>query len=170
MEFSELAKNRYSCRKLSDRPVEKEKLEEILSIARLSPTAHNDQPYRIFVASGEEAVRKIKETTPCDFGASLFLLIAAEKKEGWVREFDGKNFAEVDAAIVASHVMLSMEALGLGSTWVAYFDAPKLKKLFPETADYELIALFPIGYKEKDAEPSHLHFERRPLEELVKYL
>ena len=33
------------------------------------------------------------------------------------------------------------------------FDAPKLKKLFPETADYELIALFPIGYKEKDAEP-----------------
>lgn len=80
MEFSELAKNRYSCRKLSDRPVEKEKLEEILSIARLSPTAHNNQPYRIFVASGEEAVRKIKETTPCDFGASLFLLIAAEKR------------------------------------------------------------------------------------------
>ena len=72
--------------------MEKEKLEEILSIARLSPTAHNDQPYRIFVASGEEAVRKIKETTPCDFGASLFLLIAAEKKRGLGQRIRWKEF------------------------------------------------------------------------------
>ena len=170
MEFSELAQERYSCRKFSERPVEKEKLEEILSLARLSPTAHNNQPYRIFVASGEEAARKIKETTPCHFGASLFLLIGADKKEGWIREFDEKNFSEVDAAIVASHVMPSVESLGLGSTWVAYFDAPKLKKLFPETADYELIALFPIGYKAEDAKPSAFHSKRKPLEELVKYL
>ena len=76
----------------------------------------------------------------------------------------------MDAAIVASHVMLSVESLGLGSTWVAYFDAPKLKKLFPETADYELIALFPIGYKAEDAKPSAFHSKRKPLEELVKYL
>lgn len=39
MEFKSVVKNRYSCKKYSERQVEKEKLEAILEAGRLAPTA-----------------------------------------------------------------------------------------------------------------------------------
>ena len=47
------------------------------------------------------------------------------------------------------------------------FDAPAMKELLPQTADYDLVALFPIGYPADDAEPSPRHFQRKAEEELV---
>ena len=49
MDFAQLEKARYSLRKFSDRPVEQEKLDMVLEAARCAPTAHNNQPQRIFV-------------------------------------------------------------------------------------------------------------------------
>lgn len=47
MTFMELAKERYSVRKFSDKPIEKEKLDAILEAGRIAPTGHNYQPYRV---------------------------------------------------------------------------------------------------------------------------
>lgn len=47
MDFFTLAKNRYSVRKFSERSVEPEKLEKVLEAARVAPTAHNYQPFRL---------------------------------------------------------------------------------------------------------------------------
>ena len=47
MSFLDLAKKRYSCRKLSAQPVEEEKLQKILEAGNLAPTAHNNQPLHI---------------------------------------------------------------------------------------------------------------------------
>ena len=41
MDFKEVVKNRYSCKKYSDRQVEAEKLDAILAAGRLAPTAKN---------------------------------------------------------------------------------------------------------------------------------
>ena len=76
----------------------------------------------------------------------------------------------MDAAIVATHIMLEIEDLGLATTWVGNFDAPHLQELYPEMQDYELIAVFPFGYAENDAEPSERHMERKSIEELVTVL
>lgn len=94
--------------------------------------------------------------------------VAAVPGEAWVREFDQTNFATVDASIVATHIMLAIEAEGLGTTWVGYFDAPRAKELFPVMAPYELIALFPIGEKAAEAHPAHLHEKRKPIADLVE--
>lgn len=48
MTFMELAKERYSVRKFSDKPIEKEKLDAILEAGRIAPTGHNYQPYRVY--------------------------------------------------------------------------------------------------------------------------
>ena len=87
-----------------------------------------------------------------------------------MRSFDKKNFADVDASIAATHMMLEIEALGLGTTWVGHFDAPKLKELFPEMADYELVAIFPVGYPAEDAKPSTRHAERAGIEMIADWL
>ena len=46
MEFSELAKKRYSVRSYNGKKVEKEKLEKILEAAHVAPTAANLQPVK----------------------------------------------------------------------------------------------------------------------------
>ena len=56
------------------------------------------------------------------------------------------NYADVDASIVATHIMLAIHDEGLGSTWCGHFDQAKVKELFPETEKYNLIAMFPVGY------------------------
>ena len=77
MNFLEFARERYSCRKLTGAPVAAEKLERILEAARIAPTAHNEQPFRVFLLESPEAVEKVHEITPCIFGADCFLMVAA---------------------------------------------------------------------------------------------
>ena len=43
MEFTEVIRERYSCKKFDGRPVEKAQLEAILAAGRLAPTAKNLQ-------------------------------------------------------------------------------------------------------------------------------
>ena len=74
------------------------------------------------------------------------------------------------AAIVATQLMLAIQAEGLGTTWVGWFDPDAVRAAFPETQGYDLIALFPIGYPAADAQPSPRHFERRSEEEAVARL
>ena len=59
MSFLDLAKKRYSCRKLSAQPVEEEKLQKILEAGNLAPTAVNKQPFHIWVLKSEEAMQKV---------------------------------------------------------------------------------------------------------------
>lgn len=170
MEFLELAKNRYSCRKFSDKKVEDNLVEKIIEAGLVAPTAVNKQPFRIWKMESEKAKESIRKVTPFTFGTDTFLVVGAKKEEAWVREFDKRNFADVDAAIVGTQIMLEIEALGLGTTWVGHFDAPKLKELCPEMSEYDLIAIFPIGYKSEEARPARLHLETRAKDELVKSL
>ena len=167
MSFLELAKARYSCRKLTDKAIEPEKIERILQATVAAPTAKNSQRYTIWVIKSAEAFDKLKQTTNYTFGASMAFVVGAQKDGAFDRPFDNKNFAEIDAAIVATHMMLAIQDEGLGTTWVGYFDAPKLQQLFPEMQGYELIAVFPVGYPAEGAKPNVRHDERRKISEAV---
>ena len=170
MNFLELVKARYSCRKLTDKPVEADKVERILQAAIAAPTAKNIQPYKLWKVASKEAMDKLKQTTHFTFGAELALIVGVKRDGAFVRPFDGVNFAQIDGAIVATHIMLAVQAEGLGTTWVGYFDAPKMQELFPEMKDYELIAVFPIGYPADDAKPSNRHEDRRQISDAVTEL
>ncbi|WP_322150944.1 nitroreductase family protein [Paratractidigestivibacter sp.] len=166
-DFLSLAQSRYSCRMLSDKPIEPEKIEQILAAAICAPTAVNKQPWHAWVVTDADAVARVNETTRFGFGAQVFIVVGAAADAAWVRKFDGRNFADVDASIVATQIMLEVQDLGLGTTWVGHFDAPALKEMFPQMADYDLIAIFPIGYPADDAQPAPMHATRKPLADLI---
>ena len=166
-DFLQLARDRYSCRAFSDAPVEAEKIQALVDAAVAAPTAVDKQPWHLWVVESLEAVERISALTRFNFGAKVILALGAAADEAWVRKYDGRNFADVDASIVGTHIMLAAHDLGLGTTWVGHFDAPAVKEAFPEMADYDLVALFPLGYPAEDAEPAPMHFKRRPADELV---
>ena len=167
MDFFELAKARYSCRKFTDEPVAPEQVEQILEAARSAPTAKNLQAYCLWVIESESGVERVRQATPCDFGAKTILALGASEADAWVRDADGRCFADVDAGIVGAHILFAVQQLGLGTTWVGRVDTEKFASLFPQTAGFAIVGLFPIGHPAPDGGPAPRHFERRALSETV---
>lgn len=170
MDFQTLSAARYSLRKFDSRPVEQEKLNLILEAGRNAPTAHNYQPQRIFVLQSRDALEKAGACTSAHFHPPLMLAVSYDPAVSWKREYDGKDHGEIDAAIAAAQMMLQAADLGLGTTYVGMFESEKLLAAFPEMAGMVPIALLPLGYPAEGAHPARLHTDRKPMEELVKYL
>ena len=132
MDFEKLSAERYSLRKFDTRPVEQEKLDLILEAGRNAPTAHNNQPQRIFVFRSPEALEKADACMDCHFHAPVVIGVGYDPKESWHREHDGKDHGEIDAAIAVTQMMLQAADLGLGTTYVGMFRPVDLVKTFPE--------------------------------------
>ncbi len=170
MSFIDLAQKRFSCRKFSDKAVEKEKADKIIQAGLLAPTGMNKQPFKIFAIQDSEKIEKLKLATPFTFGAQLFLLVCADENKSYVRPFDNKNFAQIDTAIVATHMMLEIADLGLGTTWVGHFDEKILKEQFPKLNGYCTVAIFPIGYPDDNVQISPMHSASKAKEEIFEIL
>jgi nitroreductase len=170
MTFIELAQKRYSVRKFSDKPVEEEKLERVLQAGRLAPTAKNIQPQRTYVAKSPQALEKLNKCSPCIFGAPVALVVCYDESVSWVRSRDNKNYGEVDAAIVATHMILQAQELGLGTVLVGVFDAEELRRAFNLPDNLVPSLVIPLGYAAADAAPAPMHEQRKPLSETVIYV
>lgn len=166
MNFAELSAQRYSLRKFSDRPVEDALLQQVLEAGRNAPTAHNNQPQRIFVLQSPEAMAKADACMGCHFHPPVLLAVAYDPAAAWDRECDGKNHGEIDATIAVTQMMLQAADLGLGTTYVGMFDPEKLTAAFPEMAGLVPIAMLPLGYPAEGAHPARLHTDRKPMEQL----
>ena len=150
--------------------MEPEKLAVVLEAAHNAPTAHNNQPQRVFVLQSREALEKADECMDSHFAPPMILAVAYDPEVAWKRAQDGKNHGEIDASIACAQIMLQAADLGLGTTYVGMFDPDKLMAAFPEMAGLVPIALIPIGYPAEGAHPARLHTTRIPLEEMVQTL
>ena len=171
-DFLTLAKERYSVRKFVTTDIPQEDIDKIIEVGLCAPTAVNFQPFKIWTFESDGAKAKLLPCTKMKFiePAKVILVIGAKVDEAWVRPYDKKNFAEIDAAIVATQMMLAIHDLGYGSTWIGHFDADAVKAQFPEMKDYELIALLPVGVIANDCQPSERHSVSKRREELVAVL
>ena len=169
MEFKDVIRKRYSCRKYEAREVEQEKLDAILEAGRLAPTARNFQEQRVYVIRGEEGLAKADKVTPCRYGAPLVLLVAYDKNDVFVYS-DGRTSGMEDASIVATHMILAAADEGLGSCWLNKFDIDEAVKLFNIPENEEILMLLDIGYAAEGGGPGPNHESRKALEETVRYL
>ncbi len=162
MDFLTTAKSRYSVRSFSPRPVEKEKITGMLEAAQAAPTAHNAQPYVLYVMQSPEAIAQIDACSRNRFGAPLVFVICYDKTQAWSSK-EGTTSGPVDCGIVGTHMMFAAHDLGLGSCWVMRFEASVLKQAL-NMPDYLIpVSLMPVGYPSENAIPSPRHLERKPL-------
>ena len=167
MEFSILAKERYSVRNFQNRPLPREIIDDLLQFGHLAPTGCNTQPQRILVIQSEAGLQKLKDCTRCHFNAPAALLVCYHKGECWTRKYDGAQSGVVDASIVATHMMLRAADLGIGCTWVMHFDPAAMRATFAIPDEIEPVALLTLGYPAEDAAPLALHSTFRPLAQTV---
>ena len=167
MEFSELAKKRYSVRSYNGKKVEQEKLEKILEAAHAAPTAANLQPVRLLVIQEEEGLEKLSKAANV-FDAPLVSVVCADHDKAWVRPFDHKQTCDIDASILTDHMMLQAADLGLGSVWICYFKPDVLRKEFGIPENLEPVNILAVGYSDETPQPSDRHGKTRiPIKDLA---
>ena len=170
MEFKEVVKNRYSCKKYSDAKVEPEKLEAILAAGRLAPTAKNLQEQHIYVLQSEEMLAKIDAVTPCRYNAPTVLVVTFDKNNVFTYPGDKRDSGAEDASIVATHMILAAADEGVDSCWVNFFDPEKAAEALGLPENEEVLMLMDLGYAAEGAGPLVNHDSRKPLSETVTYL
>ena len=170
MDFKDVIKSRYSCKKYSSRPVEEETLVRILEAGRLAPTAKNLQEQHIYVATRPETLEIIDAVTPCRYGASMVLVVAFDKENVYTYPGGKRQSGVADAAIVATHLMLAAADEGVDSCWLNCFDPDRLHAMLGLPDNEEILMLLDLGYADEEGKPLPNHFSRKPLSDTVSRL
>ena len=170
MEFMDVVRNRYSCKKYSDKAVPQEKLTAILEAGRLAPTAKNLQEQHIYVLQTEEMLQKIDKLTPCRYGAPVVLVVAFNKDNVFTYPGEQRDSGVEDAAIVATHLVLAAANEGVDSCWLNFFNPAQAAQALGLPANEEVLMLLDLGYAAEGAGPLPNHNSRKPLDETVTYL
>ena len=173
MNMLELLKTRRSIRRFQDRPVEKEKIDQILKAVLLAPSSRSRRPWEFIVVTDKETLR---ELSLCRQGSSSFL---AEAPLGIVIIAD-KEACDVwveDCSITAILAQLTAHSIGLGSCWIQIRERMKDESISAETYikerlnipdKYAVQCIIAIGYpgeekKSYDEEQlpyNKIHFEK----------
>lgn len=167
MEFIDVINERYSVRGYLDKEVEQEKLEYVLKAATIAPTGVNNQPFKVYVIDS----KKYKEELSKIYKAKWFveapyvLAVVALRNEAWVRPWDSKNIADIDATIVMDHMILAATDVGLGTCYVGAFKKNYAHKFLGLNENEEVVLFTPLGYG--NAEPRET--PRKDLNDFVVY-
>ncbi len=176
MNFREIAEQRQSCRAYnSDKMVEKEKLEAILEVARLSPSACNGQPYHITVCTGEAAKKVAKATQ--GMGINKFapeapvLMVISEKPYVKTAALGARmkhnDYRSIDIGILSAYITAEAAAQGLGSCILGWLDDEKIREVCTEI-DGTVRLVITLGYAKDDDKLRTK--KRKDIDELVSYI
>jgi nitroreductase len=164
--FVELVRARYAVRAYRPDPVPDDLLTQVLEAGRLAPTASNRQPFGIVVVhtAGRQAELGRIYGREWFAQAPLVLCVCIVPGEAWTRAAsDGRSYADVDAAIVMDHLVLAATELGLGTCWVASFDAVAAREVLALPDGVEPLLFTPLGFPADQPTTK----ERRPLADLI---
>ena len=168
MEFNDVIRKRTATRKFSNRKLSKEDIEKILEAGSLAPTAKNFQPEFIYAVISEEGLKKIDKITPCRYNAQCCLLVCSDKEKAFHK--DEYSTFEIDATIVATHMILESANLNIDSTWIEAFDKNEAKDVFELDDNLEPVCIINLGYKTDDCPENPMHNQRKNVSEIAKYI
>ena len=159
-------RERRSIRAYLDRPVEDDKLLQVLEAARLSPSARNRQEWKFVVVKERETRDKLAAAANGNrFVAEAPVIIAACATEATYIMSCGQPAGTVDISIALISLMLQAQSVGLGTCWLGAYDEDAVKAILGIPAGVRVVAMTPLGYpaESPSARP------RKSLAEIVAY-
>lgn len=174
MDFLQIAQTRQSCRSYDEtRPVEPEKLEQILQATQLAPSACNGQPYHFTVCRGDHAQEVAKACMGLGmnkFAAQAPVLIVISempyvKSAAMGAKVKGNDYRSIDIGITTAYLTAEATALGLSTCILGWLDSDKIQKICNLEMPARLVIT--LGYaNDETIRPK----KRKPLSDLVTYL
>ena len=153
----EVIKKRRSVRAYQEKPVEEEKIWEILKAVQMAPSANHRRPWEFVVVQDKNLKEKLSQATPwggfiSQAPVAIVLCADEEKSRHWLE----------DAAIAGGYLYLEATNQGLGTCWVQVRGSKTekgeesegyVRNLLGIPQNFRVVAIFPLGYPAEYPEP-----------------
>ena len=171
-------KLRRSIRKYLAKPVEDERILQLIESARLAPSGDNTQPWHFIIIRDEaikQQIARVAHNQKWMLAAPVFIACIADIRsriepavEIVLNEESPQNELKQiirDTAIAIEHIVLEAVNEGLGTCWVAWFTQNEIRPILGLANDKYVVGVLPIGYPDEDPKPR----KRKELKEIVHY-
>ena len=143
MNVYECVRSLSSVRSYVDGEVPDEVIMEVMEAGRLSPSAHNDQPWEFVLIKDRATLREMGRY--CTSGrfivqVAFAVVLLVDPRSKW-RQIDGTRAAQNMILVAWSH--------GLGSCWIGRIEKDELKKHLGVPDELDVLTVLPFGYFEK---------------------
>lgn len=162
--------NRRSVRKFNNKPIEREKLEQILQAAIYAPSGMNKQTWQFTALTNKEKigrlaslVEKLLDRKGYNFyNPAVLVLTTNDRDSSWNRE---------DNACALENMFLAAESMGIGSVWINQLqnigDEEEVRAFLREVGvpDHHLVyGVAALGYED---EKTQLKTEKKGIIKIV---
>jgi nitroreductase len=151
-------KKRRSIRKFQTKPVEEERLKEILKAAMFAPSGHNERPWNFVVVRDKGTKQKLAESQRwasfVEEAAAIIVVVSGQENWLWVE----------NCTLAAGNIYLEATNHGLGACWVQIRGAKTVhdqdseefvRKVLGIPADRRVLCLMALGYPAEQKEEHH---------------
>jgi len=169
---------RRSIRKYIDKPVEDEKVIQLLESARLAPSGDNTQPWHFIVVKSELIRHKlavVSNNQKWMLSAPVFIVCVADIRSRIKADVDisldenspQQELKQIirDTSIAIEHIVLEANNLGLGTCWVAWFTQEEIRAILNIPTDKYVVSIITLGYVDESPKAR----PRKKLEEIIHY-
>ena len=164
MDFTALLHNRQSVRHYQDRPVEPEKITQLIEAVRLAPSASNSQPWKLIIVDAPELKDQVARATFSTLVAfnkfvpqAPVLVVLVVEKPKLITQIGGRlkdrDFPLIDIGIAAEHFCLQATELGLATCMLGWFDEQLIQRLLYIPTDKRIGLVIALGYAADEGPP-----------------
>ena len=167
MNVIEAIEQRRSIRTYTDRPVEKDVLEKLVSLAVKAPTGSGMEPWGFVVLQDKKEIDALSERIKQKVLNNLAAYPHLAQYESWLRNEkyhvfyhagtvliiygdSASHWNVYDCSLLAGNVMLAAESEGLGCCWIGFaealFDDMDFKKAHNVPDNFHLVSTLTMGY------------------------
>lgn len=157
--------HRVSIRKYTDKPVEREKILQIIRAGMQAPSAGNQQPWEFYVVTDKNTLKALAKTSPYagPVGNAPAAIITVYRKKSRMPEY-----AQIDMSICMENMWLMTDEIGLGGVWLGIAPIEKRMKAVEEILNLpdtvRAFGIFALGYPDEERgqqdrfEEERIHF------------
>ena len=162
---------RRSIRRYLEKPVEDEKLDQLLQAGMAAPSASNTRPWEFVIVTNDETMGRFREVLENGkFYAPAAIVVCANPKLDTVKKPSSFDYWMQDCSAVTQNILIAAAGLGLGTCWLGIYPREARVQVvreivgLPETVN-PLNVIY-VGYpaEEKEArtqyDPIRIHQER----------
>ncbi len=180
MDAVECIKTRRSVRRYTEEDISREKLEEIIDIARMAPTWKNSQTVRYVIVKDRNVISRIQDECLLGFEHNaktmsqcnaLVILTQINGRCGYEKDGSFSTSKEdrwemFDAGIAAQTFCLAAHDKGIGSCIMGIFDDKKVADAINLPEGQSVAALITIGKAKFEPDPT----PRKEAKDLVTFI
>ena len=175
-DLMEIIKERRSIRKYEEKDIPEDIVNQVLEVARWTPSWANTQCWEVIVAKDKTIKERLQATISKGNPAAksiveapvVFALCGRLEKAGYYKDKVSTKFGDwfmFDLGLVTQTICLAACDFGLGTVIVGLFDHDRAKEILNVPTGYELVVLIPMGYPAKTPSAP----KRREINEFTHY-